>query len=51
MSHPLNVLYVDLILSQHDKKRLSTMAFKEQRRIYLEQHEIMEFGGLGDSAY
>jgi len=27
------------------------MAFKEQRRNYLEQHEIMEFGGLGDSAY
>jgi len=27
------------------------MAFKEQRRIYLEQHEIMEFGVLCDSAY
>jgi len=27
------------------------MAFKEQRRNYLEQHEIVEFGGLGYSAY
>jgi len=27
------------------------MAFKEQHRIYLEQHEIMEFGVLCDSAY